>query len=127
MDPKLKAALLAVRDAIDRALASAPVPKTTRELQEELKRELKRPRFTPPTLEEVETYCRERQNVVDAEAFVDFYTTNGWVQGRGKPIKDWRAAVRTWEKSRQRPSLLDGLKEFVSKSNGDLFEPHPGE
>jgi hypothetical protein len=35
---------------------------------------------------------------VDAQRFVDFYTANGWHQGRGKPIKDWRAAVRTWER-----------------------------
>ena len=55
-------------------------------------------RFTPPTVEEVQNYCRERGNMVDAQRFVDFYTANGWHQGRGKPIKDWRAAVRTWER-----------------------------
>lgn len=56
-------------------------------------------RFTPPTVEEVQCYCRERGNRVDAQRFFDFYTANGWHQGRGKPIKDWRAAVRTWEQS----------------------------
>lgn len=55
-------------------------------------------RFTPPTVEEVQAYCAERGNKVDAQRFVDFYTANGWHQGRGKPIKDWRAAVRTWER-----------------------------
>ena len=35
----------------------------------------------------------------DAEKFVDFYTVNGWVQGKSKPIKDWKAAVRTWERN----------------------------
>ena len=54
-------------------------------------------RFVAPTLAEVEEYCRQRGNKVDAQRFVDFYSANGWVQGRGKPIKDWRAAVRTWE------------------------------
>ena len=56
-----------------------------------------RPRFSPPKLEEVEEYCRERHNGIDAAHFVDFYTANGWSQGRGKPIRDWKAAVRTWE------------------------------
>ncbi len=56
-----------------------------------------RPRFSPPGVEEVEAYCRERKNGIDAQRFVDFYTANGWVQNRNKPIKDWRAAVRTWE------------------------------
>lgn len=56
-----------------------------------------RPRFVPPKPEEVEAYCRERHNGIDAAHFVDFYTANGWSQGRGKPIRDWKAAVRTWE------------------------------
>ena len=54
-------------------------------------------RFVPPTVEEVRAYCQERRNAVDPQRFVDYYTANGWTQGRGKPIKDWRAAVRTWE------------------------------
>ena len=55
------------------------------------------PRFRPPTLDEVRAYCRERSNSVNPERFVDHYTSNGWVQGKGKPIKDWKACVRTWE------------------------------
>lgn len=53
-----------------------------------------------PTLEEVKEYCLERNNNVDAETFIDFYEANGWVQGKGKPIKDWKACVRTWERNR---------------------------
>ena len=56
-------------------------------------------RFVPPTINEVKAYCVERKNTVDAERFFDFYSANGWVQGRGKPIKDWKAAVRTWERT----------------------------
>ena len=52
-----------------------------------------------PTLEEVKEYCLERNNNVDAEAFIDYYEANGWVQGKGKPIKDWKACVRTWERN----------------------------
>lgn len=58
---------------------------------------LSRSRFTPPTFEQVRAYCLERGNAVDPQRFVDFYSANGWVQGKGKPIKDWKAAVRTWE------------------------------
>lgn len=57
----------------------------------------KRKRFVAPSADEVRAYCKERGNRVDPQRFVDFYTANGWTQGRGKPIKDWRAAVRTWE------------------------------
>lgn len=51
-----------------------------------------------PTLEEVTAYCHERRNSVDPQAWLDHYTSNGWKVGRN-PMKDWRAAVRTWERS----------------------------
>lgn len=53
--------------------------------------------FRKPTVEEVEQYCRDRDNSIDAEAFVDYYEANGWRVGKN-PMKDWKAAVRTWER-----------------------------
>lgn len=53
-------------------------------------------RFIPPSFEEVQRYCVERRNAVDPQRFVDYYTANGWKVGRNE-MKDWRAAVRTWE------------------------------
>lgn len=53
--------------------------------------------FTPPAAAEVEAYCRERGNGVDPQRFVDFYASKGWKVGSA-PMRDWRAAVRTWEK-----------------------------
>lgn len=52
--------------------------------------------FVVPTLEEVEAYCRERKNRVNAQKFIAHYTSNGWRVGKN-PMKDWRAAVHTWE------------------------------
>lgn len=54
-------------------------------------------RFIPPTIDEVEAYCQERGNGVDPERFVDFYASKGWRVGK-EPMKDWKAAVRTWER-----------------------------
>lgn len=54
-------------------------------------------RFTKPSLEEVKQYCAERGNNVDAEKWYDYYESNGWKVGKN-PMKDWKAAVRTWEK-----------------------------
>jgi hypothetical protein len=56
----------------------------------------KRGPFTPPTVEEVKSYCQERKNNVDAERFVDFYSSKGWMIGKSK-MRDWKASVRTWE------------------------------
>jgi hypothetical protein len=55
--------------------------------------------FKPPTVEEVAKYCRERCNSVVAQQWHDHYTSNGWMVGKNK-MKDWKAAVRTWEKNR---------------------------
>lgn len=56
-----------------------------------------RKRFVPPSVEDVREYCQERKNNVDAQRFVDYYTSNGWHVGKN-PMKDWKAAVRTWER-----------------------------
>lgn len=57
-------------------------------------------RFCKPTFEEVDSYCCQRNNGIDAQAFIDFYESKGWKVGN-TPMKDWKAAVRTWERSRQ--------------------------
>lgn len=57
-----------------------------------------RTRFIPPKIEEVQAYCKERNNNVDAERFIDYYTSNGWMVGKNK-MKDWKSAVRTWERN----------------------------
>lgn len=61
------------------------------------KEKVKRESFKKPTLDEVVAYCEERNNTVSAQAFVDYYTSKGWKIG-STPMKDWKAAVRTWER-----------------------------
>jgi len=56
------------------------------------------PRFIKPPIPEIMAYCEERDNRVDPQKFYDHYESNGWKVGRN-PMKDWRAAVRTWERS----------------------------
>ena len=69
-----------------------------------------RKRFTPPMVEDVESYCRERGNAVDAQRFVDFYASKGWKVG-SSGMKDWRAAVRNWERQ-------DNTKNGGGKNGG---------
>ena len=56
----------------------------------------KRYKFVPPTVEEVQDYITEKGYKVNAQRFVDYYSSKGWTIGRNSPMKDWRAAVRTW-------------------------------
>ena len=58
----------------------------------------KRKRFEKPTISDVEQYCIERNNNVDPQHFVDYYESNGWKVGKNS-MKDWKAAVRTWERN----------------------------
>lgn len=74
------------------------IERDTEEEKKEIKKSKTASRFTPPTLDEVEAYCSERNNHVDAQRFIDYYTSNGWKVGRNS-MKDWRATVRTWERS----------------------------
>lgn len=56
--------------------------------------------FSPPSVEDVRAYCLERHNGINPEAFVSFYDSKGWMIGKNK-MKDWKAAVRTWETNRR--------------------------
>lgn len=53
--------------------------------------------FQKPSLDDIRAYCISRGNNVDPEQFYDFYESKGWVVGKAT-MRDWRAAVRTWEK-----------------------------
>lgn len=57
--------------------------------------------FIPPTFDQVSEYCAERKNNVDASKFFNFYEAKGWMVGKNK-MKDWKAGVRTWEKSNEK-------------------------
>ncbi len=65
--------------------------------------------FKQPTLDEVAAYCKERGNNVDPQQWIDHYTANGWKVGKN-PMKDWKAAVRTWERN--------GINDSSNGNNG---------
>lgn len=63
----------------------------------------KRKRFIPPTLEEVQAYCKERNNNVDPKKFFDYYQAGEWKDGKGDPVKNWKQKLITWEKKDNTP------------------------
>ena len=74
-----------------------------------------RKRFVPPTVDQVREYCEERGNGVNPQRFVDYYSSNGWMVGKNK-MKDWKAAVRTWEqkeKSYGKPATQKNSNPFL--------------
>lgn len=69
-------------------------------------------RFKRPTFEEVDQYCRERGNSISAQGFLNYYDSNGWHVGKA-PMKDWKAAVRTWEQRDKK--TVEGPKKPANK------------
>lgn len=76
--------------------------------------------FVPPSVKEVKLYCLERNNNVDAESFVSFYASKGWFVGKNK-MKDWKAAVRTWERNNCQKGNRTNEKNVVSESSAKLW------
>lgn len=83
----------------------------------------KKERFKPPTVQEVQDYCNERQNGIQAYTFVNFYQSKGWKVGN-QPMKDWRAAVRTWEQKNKQNGITNttnaGFSNNATVSNGKV-------
>lgn len=75
-------------------------------------------RFFPPSVDEVREYCKERGNSVDPVRFVDYYTANGWMVGKSK-MKNWKAAVRTWESNQFDNGRGDTKSGSNNGVNGD--------
>lgn len=85
---------------------------------------VKEKRFARPTLENVSEYCREMGYTnVDAARFIDFYTSNGWMVGKNR-MKDWKAAVRNWDRREKNPQRQDGAAEVAKKNRFHNLEEH---
>lgn len=89
------------------------IDKNRIEYKEEINKEEKN--FKKPTLEEVETYCQERKNGIDPQSFIDFYESKGWLIGKNK-MKDWKAAIRTWERNRPSNQTKEQLPDWFDKN-----------
>lgn len=94
----------------------------------------KRKRFEKPTLSEIKQYCIERNNNINAEHFFDYYESNGWKVGKNS-MKDWKAAVRTWERSEYRKpnskknskeDAINVVKELMNEYANEQFEDNNG-
>lgn len=87
-----------------------------KEKDKDIKENTKRKVFSPPTVDDVRSYCIERKNNVDPQAFIDFYESKGWMIGKNK-MKDWKACVRTWERGRSQTRPEETAKHGSTKFN----------
>ena len=94
------------------------------DLKENTLEGVKEKRFAPPTLQEVKDYCLKMGYThVDAERFIDYYTSNGWMVGKNR-MKDWKAAVGNWDRREKNPQRQDGAAEVAKKNRFHNLEEH---
>lgn len=117
-----------------RQISEKSPPEIEIELEKEIKIEkeidssasttTKRKRFEKPSISDIKQYCIERNNNVNAEHFFDYYESNGWKVGKNS-MKDWKAAVRTWERSEYRkPTVKKNSKEDAINVVKELMEEY---
>ena len=83
-----------------------------------------RTKFQKPSVEEIRLYCQERNNSVDPEKFFNVYESKGWLVGKS-PMKDWKAAVRTWEQRQletTRTTFSPRQKKSVFEQNLEVMD-----
>ena len=105
---------------------SAKQEKSKTKSQVEKKEVIKRPvkkkevqTFEKPTIEEIQAYCTERENDIDARSFFDFYESKGWKVGAVK-MKDWKASIRTWEGRQKTDKVHQKAKDALWGNENDI-------
>ena len=78
--------------------------------------------FTPPTLEEVTAYCRERNNDVNPKQFFDYFQAGHWIDSEGKPVRNWKQKLITWEKKGRKPQPQKAKTNIIESHDYDFNE-----
>lgn len=78
-------------------------------------------KFIAPTLDEVKNYIKEKQLLVSAEHFYNYFTEGNWVDSKGKPVKNWKQKILTWNGYSEKPKQ-ENKSNFTGReySTGEL-------
>ena len=75
-----------------------------------------------PTLKEVENYCLELESNVNPEKFFNYYTGNSWTLG-GRPINDWKALFRSWDKNEKKQPPKTEMAQTTRRKMATTDDP----
>ncbi len=114
-----------LQDVNDMSMTSQRCQGTDIDIEEELdknknKRYARKP-FTPPTLEEVQAYCLERKNNVDAQKFYDYFSASDWYDSKGSKVKSWKQKVITWENNGLNNKTQNQQQSTQQETTGNIF------
>lgn len=82
---------------------------------------IKTKKFIPPTLEDIEKYCRLRNNNVNAKTFFDYYEAGNWMDAKGNKVKNWKQKIITWEKHQNPISKKSGW-DYIDDQVNDIYD-----
>jgi len=110
-----------VTESVTHALPREEKRREDKETSKDVSMTQKPKRFVKPTLAEVTAYCLERGNSVNPESFIDHYESKGWKVGTA-PMKDWKAAVRQWERNpisrgSPKPQQFSGIQSWLNRKS----------
>jgi hypothetical protein len=88
-----------------------PIPNINTDIKPNNKPNKSKRTFIPPTLEEVQEYCKERGNNVDAKKFYDYFTAGNWTDSKGNKVKNWKQKLITWEAHSNGKSQRNTIQE----------------
>lgn len=83
--------------------------------KDNIKNNISNKKFIKPTLEEVQAYCQERNNNVDAKAFFDYYNAGNWKDAKGKPVRNWKQKVITWERNVDNGKPKSNVQQYADE------------
>lgn len=81
---------------------------------------IKAKNFIPPTLKDIEEYCKLRNNNVNAKTFFDYYEAGNWIDAKGNKVKNWKQKIITWEKH-QEPIKKSGW-DYIDEQVNDIYD-----
>lgn len=88
------------------------------EIGEEQVKKKKGKTFSPPTLEEVQEYAKEKGLIVDTAYFFDYFSTGEWIDSKGNKVKNWKQKLLTWNKRELEKQSNGSYKKFTGTTKG---------
>ena len=101
------------------------IPEEEKRKEKDIDKSISKKKFSKPTITDVADYCKERGNNVNATQFFNFYESKGWMVGKS-PMKDWKAAVRTWEQKDRRTSYSNKPNKYEIPADVSEYQNQGG-
>lgn len=124
-DTETETRMIRKEEAPKEKVAPKEIPEEEKRKEKDIDKSISKKKFSKPTITDVADYCKERGNNVNATQFFNFYESKGWMVGKS-PMKDWKAAVRTWEQKDRRTSYSNKPNKYEIPADVSEYQNQGG-